>query len=223
MKENRDWSIKKILEAEGGYVDHPRDPGGCTNMGITLNTLRYWRSTEVTCMDVKLLTEEEAVGIYAANYWDAVKANYLPTGLDLLVFDMAVNAGPRRAARMLQKMVGVDDDGTIGPITLKAVGRVARAEAGIEKMIHQYSAARRGYYRSLSNYDTFGRGWMNRTDEKEKEAVEMLRNSLADPENVGVEPKDSARAAEITQLRYELGLLTSQLKGFSDRLGRMEQ
>ena len=104
-----------VLWAEGGYVDDPLDPGGATNLGITLGVLREWRHTAVTKSDVQNLTREEAGAIYRARYWNAIRGDELPAGVDLMVFDACVNLGPGRSARMLQAAVGVAQDGAIGP------------------------------------------------------------------------------------------------------------
>lgn len=177
MKENKEFCIKKILEAEGGYVDHPEDPGGCTNKGITIGTLRDWRwsqgdASSVDCTDVRNITEDEAVAIYVRNYWEPVDGDDLSPGLDLHVFDMGVNSGPSRAVKLLQEMIGASADGVIGPNTRKAIGEMARS-VGVVEMIEQYSEKRREYYRSLSTFATFGQGWLNRVDQKETESIQL--------------------------------------------------
>jgi len=164
--------IDKILAHEGGYVDHPDDPGGATNMGITFNTLRAWRGEAITKDDVRDLSEEEAREIYRANYWNALNCDQLPVGVDLATFDFGVNAGVRRAAKMLQKIVAVEADGQIGPITLGAVNQNEP-----DYLIKHFSDARLSYYRSLPHWDTFGRGWARRTAETRDAALEMLRTS----------------------------------------------
>lgn len=110
-----DADVKRwVLEYEGGFVNHPRDPGGATNMGITRRTLAAWRGHPVSVQDVRDLTKSEAMAIYKAHYWDAVQGDRLPRGLDYAVYDYAVNSGPGRAARDLQRCLGVTVDGIIG-------------------------------------------------------------------------------------------------------------
>jgi len=152
--------LTELLKHEGGYVDHPRDPGGATNLGVTLATLREWRGKTVTKADVKALTVEEAGAIYRAKYWVVAGCDRLPAGVDLIVFDMAVNSGPARAVRTLQQVVNVTPDGVVGPVTLTA----ARAKPAAE-LIDAYSRKREAFYRSLSTFDTFGRGWMRRLND----------------------------------------------------------
>ena len=166
-----------ILKHEGGYVDHPRDPGGATNMGITHKTLAAWRGRPVTPQDVRNLTKAEAGRIYRANYWNAVNGDSLPPGADLVVFDFAVNAGVSRASRLLQKMVYAEQDGHIGPATLEQVARIDPVS-----LINGYSEGRMNHYRSLRIWDTFGKGWTRRTSETREAALGMVRKVQPSPE-----------------------------------------
>lgn len=164
-------SVTLVLELEGGYVDNPADPGGATNMGITLNTLRAWRHDDtLTAEDVRDLSQEEAKAIYRAEYWNKMQCDALPAGVDLSVFDFGVNAGPSRSVKLLQKLVGAPQDGAMGPITLSAV-----ATKQPVPLIQDFADGRLDYYKSLSTYDTFGKGWTNRTNRVEQEALAMAR------------------------------------------------
>lgn len=149
---------------EGGYVDHPSDPGGCTNRGITIGTLRDWRKDpSLTCDDVRALTEEEAAEIYAKNYWDPVWGDKLPVGVNCQTYDWGVNSGPGRSVRALQELVGSTADGIMGKNTLAAVERYVAAH-GIEDTLLAYHAKRQRFYESLSTWPTFGKGWTARND-----------------------------------------------------------
>ena len=167
--ENWQKCLEAILHHEGGYVNHPKDPGGETNLGVTKRVYEEWGGTK----DMKDLEVEDVEPIYKKNYWDRVKAESLPGGLDLCVFDFGVNAGTGRAAKYLQTMIGTVADGGIGPNTLKAVGIYVESE-GVEQTIKNYQAARQEYYESLSTFETFGRGWTRRVDETTKMAIEMI-------------------------------------------------
>ena len=123
--------LEIILHHEGGYVNHPKDPGGETNLGVTKRVYEEWGGTK----DMKDLTVEDVAPIYKKNYWDRVKGDNLPTGLDLCIFDFAVNAGPGRAAKMIQKMIGVTVDGGIGPMTLQALGIYEEEVGGVNEVI----------------------------------------------------------------------------------------
>jgi lysozyme family protein len=149
-----------ILKHEGGYVDHPRDPGGATNLGVTIGTLSHWLKRPATKAEVRALTPEKVAPIYRRNYWDAVKGDQLPRGVDLVTFDAAVNSGPSRGARWTQAAAGVKQDGKIGPITLNAV-RLAAPTTVIRKA----TDARLAFMQSLKIWSTFGRGWGRRVGE----------------------------------------------------------
>ncbi|MCZ8182073.1 MAG: glycoside hydrolase family 108 protein [Beijerinckiaceae bacterium] len=146
-----------VLRHEGGFADHPADPGGATNLGITLATLSAWRGRAATVADLRALTLDEAAAIYRARYWDAVAGDALPAGLDLVIFDAAVNSGPARAARWLQALLAVPADGVIGPVTLAAA-----REAGTAGLIASFTARRQAFVESLPAFRTFGRGWSRR-------------------------------------------------------------
>ena len=161
--------LETILHHKGGYVNHPKDPGGETNLGVTKRVYEEWGGTK----DMKDLTVEDVAPIYEKNYWGKVKGDDLPSGLDLCVFDFAVNAGPGRAAKYLQTMIGTVADGGIGPNTLRALDSYVDAN-GVEHAIKEYQKARQGYYESLSTFETFGRGWTRRVDETTELALSMV-------------------------------------------------
>lgn len=157
-----------ILRWEGGYVDHPRDPGGATNMGITFKTLQDWRKKPVTKDDVRALTKEEAAQIYFKNYWLPIKGDDLPRGINLCVFNQAVMSGTRRAARMLQRLVGAETDGIIGGHTISLAFR-----SPLNNLIKDHAFAYLDFLQDLDHWDTFGRGWTARIDDVKQRALRM--------------------------------------------------
>ena len=167
--ENYDKCLELILHHEGGYVNHTKDPGGETNLGVTKRVYEEWGGTK----DMVDLTVEDVAPIYEKNYWGRVKGDDLPSGLDLCVFDFAVNAGPSRAAKYLQSIIGTTVDGGIGPNTLKAVYNYVE-EVGLQGMIEEYQSGRISYYEQLSTFETFGRGWIRRVNETTEEAVALI-------------------------------------------------
>jgi len=174
MQANYQKCLETILHHEGGYVNHPKDPGGETNLGVTKRVYEAWvMENDLSQKDMKDLLVEDVAPIYKNNYWDRVKGDQLPNGLDLCVFDFGVNAGTGRAAKYLQTMIGTVADGGIGPNTLKALGNYVE-ENGLEQTIKNYQEARQEYYESLSTFETFGRGWTRRVDETTQLAVEMI-------------------------------------------------
>jgi lysozyme family protein len=150
-------ALTAVLKWEGGYVNHPSDPGGATNMGITQKTLEGWRGAPVTAEDVKALIHEEAEAIYEARYWSACRCDAFRWPVALMVFDAAVNHGPGRAARLLQEALGVTADGAIGPVTLGAAQTKDPASLATE-----IAARRMVFYGSLKTFKTFGLGWSRR-------------------------------------------------------------
>ena len=167
--ENWEKCLKLILHHEGGYVNHPKDPGGETNLGVTKRVYEEWGGTK----DMKDLTVEDVSPIYKKNYWDRIKGDELPSGLDLCVFDFGVNAGTGRAAKYLQRLVDTTVDGGIGPNSLKAVNEHV-SRWSIEQTIDDYQAERQKYYERLKTFETFGRGWTRRVQETTKEAMNMI-------------------------------------------------
>ena len=150
MQENYDKCIETILHHEGGYVNHPDDPGGETNLGVTKKVYLNWcEDHNITVKEMTDLLVEDVAPIYKKNYWDRVKGDQLPSGLDLCVFDFGVNAGTGRAAKYLQTMIGTVADGGIGPNTLKALNEYVDTN-GLEKTITDYQANRQKYYEKLS-------------------------------------------------------------------------
>ena len=169
MQNNWIKCLETILHHEGGYVNHPKDPGGETNLGVTKRVYEDFGGTK----DMKDLTREDVEPIYKKNYWDRVKGDQLPSGLDLAVFDFGVNAGTGRAAKFLQKMIGTTPDGGIGPMTLKSVNEYV-TKNGIENTIKRYQMGRQKYYESLSTFATFGKGWTRRVKETTDLAIKMV-------------------------------------------------
>lgn len=164
-----DQCLPIILQSEGGFVDDPQDPGGATNLGITLNTLAGWLGQPATVEQVQALTPADVAPIYQADYWNAAHCGDCPSGLDLMVFDEAVNQGVGRAIRSLQSAVGVAVDGAFGPATLAAVQACDPAQA-----IANIAADRQAFYRSLPTFPRFGGGWLARLTRTQGLANQML-------------------------------------------------
>jgi len=167
--ENYVTCLEMILHHEGGYVNHPKDPGGETNLGVTKRVYEDFGGTK----DMKDLVREDVEPIYKKNYWDRMKCDDVPAGLDLCLFDFGVNAGTGRSAKYLQRMIGTVADGGIGPNTLRALGNYIE-EVGTEGAIKNFQSKRQEYYESLSTFETFGRGWTRRVDETTEAALGMI-------------------------------------------------
>jgi len=180
MRANLSVAVELILTHEGGYVNHPRDPGGCTNYGITLGTYRSLIDPNGTCADLRRMGKAIARGIYQRTYWSAVKADSLPPGVDAVIFDHGVNAGPRRAVRLLQAALGVSQDGSIGPLTLAADWQQAGSAHEANALVRELTERRLDYYRSLRGWRDFGRGWARRVRETEALALDLIVDAGVD-------------------------------------------
>ena len=160
--------LDPVLRWEGGYVDDAADPGGATRYGITRKTLSRRRGRRVSKVEVRALTRAEAVEIYRARYWDACRCGELPAPLALAVFDCAVNQGPKRARKLLQKAAGVAADGVIGPLTLAAVEKAPSTE-----ILGAFMARRALHYAGLAQLLRFGRGWFRRLFDIHRRALAL--------------------------------------------------
>jgi lysozyme family protein len=169
MFSNWQKSFELMLKSEGGFVNHPSDPGGMTNLGVTKATWESWVGREVDEAEMRGLTAEKVEPLYKERYFDAVRGDELPMGLDYLTFDFAVNAGAGRAIKTLQTAVGVTPDGGFGPMTMAAVQAVDPVE-----LIERFSQAKEDFYRSLTTFATFGKGWLNRVADVKVKASAML-------------------------------------------------
>lgn len=169
---------------EGGYTDHPSDPGGKTNLGITQKELAAWRGRAVTEDDVRNLTHDEALDIYHTNYWMKCRCTDLPLGLDIAVFDCGVNQGPYRAITLLQEAVGAKVDGQFGPKTLAAV----RSKHALPTLI-EFCALRMRHYGSLKTFRVFGLGWSRRLMRCEAMCLAFIWDGVTDERHLGNGPE----------------------------------
>lgn len=161
MKDNFAGSLDAVLVHEGGYVNHPKDPGGATNKGVTQAVYDDWRHRmSLPQQSVLKIAPSEISAIYKRQYWDTVKGDQLPAGVDYCVFDFAVNSGTNRAARYLQRAVGAIEDGQIGAVTLGAVAAIAP-----DCLIDSICNARLTFLKGLSTFSTFGKGWSRRVED----------------------------------------------------------
>ena len=165
MKDNFDECLKMLLHHEGGYVNHPSDPGGETNLGVTKKVYQEWGGTK----DMKDLTVEDGAPIYKKNYWDRCKCDDLESGVDWVVFDWAVNSGTGRSAKAIQKICGASQDGAIGPKTLALIGK-----QNTQYVIEEFGKIRQYFYESLKTFYTFGKVWTRRNKETTAKALEMI-------------------------------------------------
>jgi lysozyme family protein len=173
MKDNFDASFDRVIKAEGGYVNDFADRGGETNLGVTIGAWGAYLDRAIQPGEIKALTKETVKPFYRAMYWDKVKGDDLPIGVDYVVFDFAVNAGVGRAAKFLQRAVGAVDDGVIGSGTL---GKVAVTNK--QRLLANFSEQKQGFYKGLainnSSQQKFLKGWLARVDHVKSAADSML-------------------------------------------------
>jgi len=194
--------MNHIFAWEGGYVDHPSDPGGATNHGITRKVLAHWRGqSSISKQAVKDLTIEEAAEIYRANYWNKILGDDLPPSIAFVMMDAAVNSGPGNATKALQRSLGalgkrIRVDGAIGPNTLKAVNAVDE-----EKLLNEYIVRRGVFYGGLRTFSTFGLGWARRLIAGARAAHSVLIDGKKSPQiaPTPVEPVDTDHSPEIIE------------------------
>jgi len=173
MKNNFKDSLKFTLSQEGGWSDHPADPGGATMKGVTLKTYSEYLGRPASKQELRAIPDNHLENIYRKKYWDKVRGDDLPRGMDLCVFDFAVNSGPSRAIKILQALCKAKPDGIIGPATLKAVNDWF-IDAAPSISIDEYQHARQHYLEAIPTFSTFGKGWTRRVKEGRDAALALI-------------------------------------------------
>ena len=171
-KENWEKCFEMVLKHEGGYVNHPKDPGGRTNLGVTQRAWEEYVGRSVDESEMRSLTPEIVKPFYKSRYWDRIKGDDLPSGVDYAAYDLAVNSGVGRAAKYLQSIAGVPSDGIIGPKSLAAI-----KDCPADEMVDAMCGMRLEFLKALPTWDTFGKGWGRRVSEVEEKATEMAKNA----------------------------------------------
>lgn len=202
MDRNFAKSLSLVLVHEGGWSDHPKDPGGATMRGVTLANFRRYVKPNATKDDLRRITDAQVATVYRRFYWDAVLGAELPDGIDYAVFDFAVNSGPARAAKYLQAVVGVTQDGKIGPATLSAV-----KSKGATKVINELCDKRMAFLKGLKTWGTFGKGWSRRVENVRVDALKMASQTkpgasvaASRPDPVVAPPSGAAKPSLISAI-----------------------
>lgn len=211
MKGNYPHCLAKVLVHEGGWADHPKDPGGATMKGVTIGTFRAFKDRDVTKAELRAISDADIATIYKQGYWDKVSGDLLPSGVDYVAFDPAVNSGPSRGAKWLQKAAGVAQDGKIGKGTLAAV----RASDPVA-LIKQACAIRMGFLKGLKTWGTFGKGWSRRVAGVEAEAIVLAAGRSAAVEEIVPAKKAVARDQAATVAPAAGGAGSFQIEGLPD-------
>lgn len=186
MEANFKNCVAYVLQREGGFVNDPADPGGATNLGITIAVLKAWRGRAVSVADIKNLSKAEAEKIYHARYWKAAWCDALPAGVDLLVFDAAVNSGVTPALSALEKRIGIG-------VPPRRIAHRAAPQQHFEPealltsrlrtlcmpaVICGYCEDRRAFYRGLRTFSHFGKGWLRRVDKTQQLAMHLWATAM---------------------------------------------
>ena len=168
MKGNFDECLALVLKDEGGWVNNKKDPGGETNLGVTKKTWEKWTGETIPPGGMKAVTPKDVIPLYRAMYWDAVRGDELPNGVDYALFDFAVNSGPARAIKTLQQILGTTPDGIFGPKTMAKVMAYPPRD-----LIDEICEKRLEFLQGLATWSSFGRGWSGRVTRVERAAFDM--------------------------------------------------
>jgi lysozyme family protein len=169
VKKNWEAAFQWLIEEEGGFANDPRDNGGMTMLGVTQANWEAYVGRQVDEKEMRALTPDVVKPFYQTRYWNKIKGDGLPSGVDYCVFDMAVNSGPVQAARFIQRVCAVPVDGIIGPKSLDAIHADDPAE-----LIEAFCSDRLSFLKSLSGFATFGRGWTVRVERVQRRALSLL-------------------------------------------------
>ena len=218
-------SLAATLRHEGGFSNHPKDPGGATMRGVTQAVYSAYRKRkDLPPMPVKQISDNELLDIYRTQYWRPVRGDDLPRGVDLAVFDFAVNSGPDRAIKHLQRALGLREDGTVGNATL---GKLMTADP--DRIVAAISASRLEFMRKLATWGTFGNGWKPRVDDIRQTAKDMIDGASRDP-RPGLAPSPATAKAKSSDQKLSstttgkgaiaggIGAVGSTLMGAADKI-----
>ena len=185
-------ALAHVLEMEGGFTDDPYDPGGPTNRGITLKVFADWKGVALDEVsgaglqrELQHIPQSAVRDIYFARYWTPASCAEMAPPLAFFHFDAAVNHGVTGAMRLLQRAVGTDVDGEIGPNTRAAIARLS-----VEDALDRYAEARRARYRGLHHFWRFGRGWLARVDKTLARATELVGGARTGADTTPILPTD---------------------------------
>lgn len=152
-------ALSRVLVHEGGYSNHPLDPGAATNRGVTQRVYDAYRQRHgLQIVPVRNISSSEVEAIYRASYWDLAKCDLMPAGVSYVVFDGAVNSGVAQSVKWLQRALGVAADGVVGNATLAAIQNYGN----MDRLVDAICDRRLAFLKALKTWKTFGRGWASR-------------------------------------------------------------
>ena len=177
-------ALSRVLAHEGGYTNHPQDPGGPTNWGITIKDAQMYWKRSATAADVKAMPRSVACDIYRQKYWDAQNCDKLPSGVDYIVFDYGVNSGIGRSGRVLRRIVGLPS--STSTVTNDVLA--AAAARSPDKLVDALCDERLKFLMSLKTWKTFGGGWGRRVKESRAAAHQMIAKDTAGQDPISAQP-----------------------------------
>lgn len=198
-KETFELVMPLLFDSEGGFSRRPtkEDPGGPTNMGITLDTFRdAMDDPSLQSTHLGAMSKAKAQEIYKEMYWDPIRADKLPAGLDYMVFDFAVNSGPGRAVMELQMILDTKPDGVVGMKTLNAIKRYP---GGLSHLMYKYAHERLEFMRALSNWKYNKNGWTKRVETVLEEAKRLAEGTRPQMAALAPTPKATADLTKVSQ------------------------
>ena len=172
-----DAALARLLAHEGGYTNHPSDPGGPTNFGITIADYRKYVKADAIAADVRAMTVAQASAIYRTRYWDAQRCDELPAGVDYAVFDYGVNSGIGRSGKVLRRLLKLPD--TTHKVTDDVLAAARRADAAA--LVTAICDERLRFLKSLKTWPVFGKGWGRRVAEVRAAGLTMAKSATAPP------------------------------------------
>jgi lysozyme family protein len=172
-----DEALRRLLAHEGGYTNHPSDPGGPTNFGITIYDYRKYVKPNATAADVRAMTVGEAKAIYRKRYWDAQRCDELPAGVDYSVFDYGVNSGIGRSGKVLRRVVGLPD--TTHVVTDEVLRAVAKRDP--KALVVAINDERLAFLKRLKTWPVFGKGWGARVSTVKSVSLRMAAQQAPSP------------------------------------------
>jgi len=170
-----DAALARLLAHEGGYTNHPADPGGPTNFGITIYDYRKYVKPGASAADVKAMKLDEAKAIYRTKYWAAQRCDELPAGVDYAVFDYGVNSGIGRSGKVLRRYLKFADN--TSAVTDAVIAAAAAADA--KALIAAICDERLRFLQGLRTWNVFGKGWGARVAEVKAYALQLASGVAA--------------------------------------------
>lgn len=184
---NYEEALRRLLAHEGGYTDHPSDPGGPTNFGITLADYRRFVKSDAVTADMMAMKIGDAKSIYRKHYSDALQCNELPGGIDYAVFDYGVNSGTTRAGRVLRRVLSLPDD--TSKVTDQVIMAARRRDASA--VVQAICDERLAFLKQLKTWPIFGAGWSRRVAEVKALALAMASRTASPADDAAQDPRPS--------------------------------